>query len=227
MFQPKPPKSEQLEKTDFTLYYNHDVPLKDRKETDDYHQMAFIDPGNKNYAIRIERYNYATEKIIPIAFEKIAPVEFTVEDKVTIVKTLGNISKLLDKYLPYLKGCHLVGIERQLPHNYKSTRVALHTLSYMLEKLRNNSKLTLIYEVNSKLKGRILGAPKGLTDKQLKTWAIEVAQKDLEEREDTWSLEVIEYYTKKDDLSDCVVSSKAIRIVLGIQKKCLNKITDI
>lgn len=227
MFQPKAPKSEQLEKTDFTLYYEHDIPLKDRKHTDNYHQMGFIDPGNKNYAIRIERYEYKTGKITPIAFEKIAPVEFTVEDKVTVVKTLGNISRLLDKYLSYLKECHIIGIERQLPHNYKSTRVALHTLSYMIEKLKNNSKLTLIYEVSPKLKGRVLGAPKGLTDKQLKTWAVEVAQKELKERNDEWSLGVVDYYTKKDDICDCVVSIKAVRIVMGIEKTTPNKLTDI
>jgi hypothetical protein len=182
-------------------------------------QVVSIDPARKNYALRIERRYYNTEdnKIVPVVFDKVALEESNIEDNVTTCVMYDSLSKFLDKYKAYYNDCHFIIIERQLPQNYKATRIAQHTISYFSIKLSDAPLLPSIVEIDPKIKGKILGAPKNITDKQLKTWAVEFAHKLLNQRNDDFSLGVLQFYSKKqDDLSDTVCQIEALFILWGL-----------
>ncbi len=203
-FVKKTPKSESIDKTPYTVYYPHTNNISLREWSDEYIQVVSIDPARKNFAIRIER-RYK-DKIVPIVFHK-AAVDSMTEN---VCDTYKNITNLLDNYLTHLLTSHYIIIERQLPQNYKATRIAQHTISYFCIKLYNNKLLSSIIEIDPKLKGKMLGASRQLTDKQLKSWAVEKARSILTLRNDTFSLSVLDKFkTKQDDLSDTICQIEA------------------
>lgn len=209
-FTPKTSKAEEADKTPYTLYYPHSLNLDHRKWDQPYYQLVSIDPATKNYAIRIER-RYHNGWIVPIAFEKISAVTKTNVGNNTVCNTYQDITKLLSKYNQYYDECHFIIIERQLPQNYKATRIAQHSISYFSLYLANKPLLPSIVEVDPKLKGKVLGAPKGISDKELKSWAVEKARELLTIRKDDFSLQVLNYFkNKQDDLSDTVCQIEAL-----------------
>lgn len=209
-------KGESPDKTPYTIYYPHTIPITNRKWTQPYYQIVSIDPARKNNAMRIER-RYHNGLITPIVFDKVA-VEATKQEGETIVQdTYQMVTYFLNKYEQFYDDCHFIIIERQLPQNYKATRIAQHTISYFSLKLHNKALLPAIVEVDPKLKGKMLGAPPNLTDKQLKTWAVVKARELLTIRKDTFSLGVLDVFrNKQDDLSDTVCQIEAVWICWGL-----------
>ncbi len=208
-------KSESPDKTPYTVYYPHTISSTERKWTQGYHQVVSIDPARKNYALRIER-RYDNGWITPLVFDKTSIESFVEEGTTTVCNTYQVLTEFLSKYKQFYDDCHFIIIERQLPQNYKATRIAQHSISYFSIYLNNKPLLPSIVEVDPKLKGKILGAPKNITDKQLKTWAIEKARELLAMRQDTFSLEVLDHFrNKQDDLSDTVCQIEAVFICWG------------
>jgi hypothetical protein len=208
-------KKESVDTGPYTVYYPHTIPETERKWTAGYHQIVSIDPAQKNYAFRIER-RYANGWIVPIVFDKVEVASYVDVQGVTCCNTFQVLTLFLDKYQDYYKDCHFIVIERQLPQNYKATRIAQHTISYFSLKLHNSSLLPAIIEVSPKLKGKMLGAPKGTNDRQLKDWATKTARELLVLRQDTFSLNVLNHHAKKqDDLSDTVCQLEALFIFWG------------
>lgn len=208
-------KSESPDKTPYTSYYPHTIPVTERRWQQPYFQVISIDPARKNYALRIER-RYHNGWITPVVFDKVsvAPVKWAGDTQVC--EAYQDLTTFLNKYDQFYDECHFVIIERQLPQNYKATRMAQHTITYFSIRLHNRSLLPAIIEVDPKLKGRILGAPKGINDKQLKTWAVEKARELLTIRKDTFSLGVLQHFhNKQDDLSDTVCQIEAVWICWG------------
>lgn len=209
-------KSESPDKTPYTVYYPHDKPNEQRNWDQGYYQVVSIDPARKNYAMRIER-RYHDGKIIPIVFDKVAIESFEVKEKITICNTYQMLTAFLDKYLQFYYDCHFFIIERQLPKNYKATRIAQHTISYFSVKLQNAHLLPSIIEICPKLKGKVLGAPGGINDKQLKTWAVEKARELLAMRQDKSSVDVMNHFhNKQDDLADTICQIEALFICWGL-----------
>lgn len=209
-------KSEGPDKTPYTVYYPHRLPASDRNWNQEYYQLASIDPGRKNYALRIER-RYHNGWITPVVFDKVAIESFQEQDGVIICHTYRVLTDFLAQYDQFFLDCHFIIIERQLPQNYKATRIAQHTISYFNLLLRNRPLLPAIIEVDPKLKGKRLGAPKGLSDKQLKTWAVEKARELLTIRLDQFSLDVLDRFrNKQDDLSDTVCQIEALFNLWGL-----------
>lgn len=215
-FGPKVSKAESPEKTPYTIHYSHTSPVESRVWTGDFYQFVSIDPGRKNYAFRIER-RYKNGTITPVVYIKVALEEILSSDHVCINKTYVNLTNFLEEYSEFYPECHYVIIERQLPHNYKASRIAQHTITYFLTKLHNMPLLPSILEIDSKLKGKMLGAPKNISDQQLKSWAVGVARNFLTERGDQYSLDVLDFYKKKqDDLSDTVCQIHALLECWGV-----------
>lgn len=209
-------KTESPDKTPYTVYYPHRTPTSGRNWDQGYYQVVSIDPARKNYALRIER-RYNNGWITPLVFDKVAIESIEKRDDVTICHTYQVLTDFLSKYETYYSDCHFVIIERQLPQNYKATRIAQHSISYFSMILRDKPLLPAIVEVDAKLKGKILGAPKNITDKQLKSWAVEKARELLTIRLDQFSLDVLNHFrTKQDDLSDTVCQIEAIFIAWGL-----------
>ncbi len=212
-------KAESPEKTPYTIHYHHSKPVESRVWDKDYYQFISIDPGRKNFAFRIER-RYKDGAITPVVFIKVDIDEILSDETITINKTYYNLTKFLDQYQEFYDDCNYVIIERQLPQNYKASRIAQHTITYFTLKMANMPLLPAILEIDPKLKGKILGAPKGITDKQLKSWAVTVARQFLTERNDNYSLDVLDYYMRKqDDLSDTICQIQALLDCWGIDSE--------
>jgi hypothetical protein len=209
-------KTESPDKTPYTVYYPHDVDPNERKWTQNYYQIISIDPGRKNYALRIER-RYNDGWIIPLVFNKVSVESIREDGQNKICDTYKVLTKFLDEYQNFYKESHFIIIERQLPQNYQATRISQHTISYFNIRLCNVGLFPSIIEVDPKLKGKMLGAPKGINDKQLKSWAVEKARELLNIRQDQFSLEILDKFKKKqDDLSDTVCQIEAICICWGL-----------
>lgn len=154
---------------------------------------------------------------MPIVFDKTDIDSSVQNDAATICSTYTNLTTFLDKYEEQYRECHFLIVERQLPQNYKASRIAQHTISHFLLRLANTDLLPVIIELDPKMKGKILGAPKNISDKQLKSWAVEMARNLLTQRNDKFSLDVLTYFAKKqDDLSDTVCQIEALFIAWGL-----------
>lgn len=209
-------KTESPDKTPYTVYYPHTIQVTERKWTQPYYQVVSIDPARKNYAMRIER-RYHNGWITPIVFDKVSIEAIDEVGGVTIYNTYQVLTAFFEKYQQFYDDCHFIIIERQLPQNYRATRIAQHSISYFSIRLHNRPLLPSIIEIDSKVKGKVLGAPKGLNDKQLKSWAIEKARHLLTIRLDQFSLQVLDCFrNKQDDLSDTVCQAEALFICWGL-----------
>ena len=215
-FTKKIPKSQEPDKSLHTIYYPHTIPHTERKWTQDYYQILSIDPGKfKNFSYRIER-RYHNGKIIPIVFDKIDFQNISQEGTTTINNSYQVLTEFLNKYNKFYNDCHFFLIEKQLPNNYQAVRVSQHVISYFSLILHNKPLLPAIVEIDSRLKGKYLGAPKGLGDKQLKTWSIEKGRYLLNLRGDTFSLQVLDTFkNKQDDLCDTVCQIEALMVYWG------------
>lgn len=215
MWKAKTPLGEAPDKTPYSYYYPHNTPSSSRNWNQDYRQIISIDPGRKNYAFRIER-RYNDGRIVPIVFDKTQIELVTVNDTNSIVDTYKVLTAFLDKYKQFYDNCHFVIVERQLPHNYKAVRISQHTISYFSFVLFNKPLLASIIEIDPKLKGKMLEAPKGISESQLKSWSVEKARGMLEVRKDKFSLEVLDHFkSKQDDLCDTVCQIEAFMIYLN------------
>lgn len=205
-------KSESPDKSPYTLYYPHTIRKNKRVWDSDYYQVISIDPGRINYALRVER-RYKNGRIIPIVFDKTSVESIVCDGENIICDTYKVLTEFLDKYSEVYQDCHFVIIERQLPQNYKATRIAQHTISYFSITLHNAKLLPEIIEVDPKLKGRMLKVPVGTNEKQLKSWAVVTAKKLLLDRDDIFSLQVLDHFAKKqDDLCDTICQIEALFI---------------
>ncbi len=195
-------------------------------------QTMSIDIGIKNFAIRIET-RFSNGTIVPIFFNTIDFTKFGINTNETN-GTTGLDPKILDaatnfviENFIYMKNCRLIGIERQMVVNYKSTRMFQHLLTLFLymAKLGNFSNKDLfIFDIDPKLKGRMLNFPKGLSYSGLKEESIKKALELLTTRGDGWSIQVINSFRgksklKSDDLADTITQMEALWIYLQRKEK--------
>lgn len=216
-FRNRTSKAQSPDKTPFTIFNPHSIDLNERKWVQDYYQVVSIDPSLKNLGFRIER-RYINGKIIPIAYmrKNFAPQIPKDENGNPIVEQLiicdyyESITNFLDQYHNEFMNTHFVIIERQLPHNHKAVRISQHVVTYFCIKLKNAPLLPIIVEVDSKLKSRQLGVPKGLGERQNKKWLIEKAKELLQLHGDLQSYNQLIKVKKADDLADVVCQVEAL-----------------
>lgn len=206
------------DKTPFTVFEIHSRPLTDRTSvwTQGYYQVVSVDPAWKNFAIRVSR-RYADGRIDPpLLFAK---YDFTTfdkardDDKDCVFFGYGAALAQFQQWLPLLMESHIVMAERQLPDNYKATRMMQHFLTFCIANLRDAPLMPMIMEVDPQLKGKMLGAPKGCRGPDLKKWAVEKGTELLQVRNDQVSLEILARMKKAkhklDDVLDTVVQEEA------------------
>ena len=220
MYQKKTPKSQEPAKSWYTIHHCHDIPEpKKWYENTDHIKILSVDPGRRNFCLRIENRDLKTGRIATIAFQKIDFIGENVEDTIMNIDTMYiKVTTLLDNYLPEIKSCHVVIIERQLSINYKMVRLSQHVITYLIVHLRNNLLKTVIMEISSKLKSKQLYAPKGISEKEIKKWSIVKAIELLKIRKDDYAIDIINKAakSKKDDLADTVVQIEAVFSLLGL-----------
>ena len=226
MYQKKVPKSQEPDKSLYTIHHCHTTSSPIEWNTrKDYYRVMSIDPGKKNFCFRIELRNLETGNIITEVFEKIDLIGTQDSDRVTIDYINRNAIIILDKYINLIINCHLIIIERQLQINYKMVRFSQHVITYLMLKVMNNSLKTVILEINSKLKTKQLNAPKKLGPKETKLWAIEKAYALLRERKDNTSIRIMDkaQKSKRDDLADTIVQIEAVFSLFNLSKATCNQ----
>ncbi len=179
-----------------------------------------IDIGIKNFAIRIEK-RYSDGRITPVFFDKVDFTKYGVDTSdsagtaVVDPRVLKAATQFLTSIMPLIAESSVIGIERQMAVNTKSTKMFQHVLTILLiyvSTFRNPN--CIIFDIWPKLKGQTLGAPKGLNYNQLKEWTIDRVLELLEWRNDQWSISVIKHHrgsskTKADDLADTIAQMEA------------------
>lgn len=161
-----------------------------------------IDPAIKNLAVRIEQRNYDSPSSKTILFDKLSlPNSKDGEIYISIINYLNNISNLLTNI-------DLIIMEKQLPRNYKMVRLSQHILSYFLI----NNISNCIIEVEPTMKSSVLGYIKEYGN--VKKWSIKTALEILNQHNDITGINIINKYSKKDDLADTVCQIEAyIRLI--------------
>ena len=249
MFRNSIPKSQQPDKGPFISHCIHTRPETDRDWKEDYYQVVSIDPSTKNLGFRIEkRYKdgriipLAFERISFIQTAKSKRAEKRAKNKekegaesaapkegkgrkedpnkVEITATLyRDITQFLSRYRDLYFQSHIIIMERQLASNYKAVRVSQHVLSYFSILLADAPLLPLLIEVDSKLKSRQLGCPRGLNEYGTKQWLIRKALELCQIRNDLWSYHIIlqeKKMTKQDDYADTICQTEAWFDFMGL-----------
>ncbi len=212
MYRKKTPVSQLPDKNEFTVYNpNNKTCEACMEEWPEFVNIISVDPGIRNLVVRVE--NRAIHKDGPIktiVFEKLHISEESRKLDGNVDNLFLYITDFLDKYLHVFKNCQFLIIERQVPMNYRAVRISQHIISYFLMHFKNNGIGSLIYEVDPKLKGKQLGAPKNLNERGLKQWAVEECKRLFDKRKDVLGLKILNDNKKKaDDHSDTVIQIEA------------------
>lgn len=163
--------------------------------------VVSIDPGIKNFSMRIEMINGI--QIVPVCYFVTSFADVQLEHR------YNAIIDLLNKYTEFFDLTTCVIIESQLHVNYKSLRLSQHLITYFLLRMRFNQCACIIFEVSSKLKRKIFNGPKGKIE--LKKWSSIKAREIFIEEHDQWSINIIDSAKKKDDLGDVKLQKEALK----------------
>lgn len=220
MYGNKIPKSQTDYKVPLVAYNTHTVPVTERKWKNKI-RIISIDPGITNFCIRVEERgikNYFHPRTLLYEKFRLKKDDHQLQEDF-VCNVYGKLTCFLDQHIELYKTCHIVLIERQMPFNYKAVRISQHALSYFMLHLRNIvPNMAQIFEVDSKLKGRELGASNHLNKRGLKAWAVDEATRLLKIRNDRQGLDILSRERKKDDLADTVCQIEALFQYLGYPK---------
>lgn len=213
--------------SDYIIYYPypcHQLPPIGQDIPDEGCQCVSIDPAIKNFALRVEK-RYRTGRIetiqmMKIDFSQYGDVSETTGTTTVDPRILAAATSVLNSLLSIMQDSRIVAIERQMAINYKSSRIFQHVLSYFLIMVTTFRYSCIIIDISPKLKGRVLGAPKGLNYSGLKEWSIEKSLEISVWRGDQIAIQIIKYHrgkskTKADDIADTINQIEAWFILMG------------
>jgi hypothetical protein len=202
-----------------------------QKWTQPYYMVVSIDPATDNFSFRIERrwkksinpndpkhLTLEGKSAIPGQIETIelVKVKFNkLTDDMCVTPLYAEITSFLDQYKKWYNDTCIFLIERQMAINYKATRVSQHVISYYLSLLSSSSSYSVLLEISPKMKGKMLGAPKGLSKTQLKEWGVAIAINYLMARCDARGYQLLHIHNKKDDMADTIIQIEALFVILG------------
>lgn len=178
--------------------------------------ICSIDPGEVNFAMRVERRIYKlTEPGGPKLLSRMVLLyEFTDVIGDEMESSYSYLTTFLDSKLSVLKTCNIFLIEKQLPINYPKVRINQHIVSYLLLRLHDSPINPVIYELHPTLKSQMFKMMH-MTEAQLKKRSVEIAEDILRFYGDLTSIAKIEGNRnvrgkkKKDDLGDVVFQMEA------------------
>lgn len=186
----------------------------------EYTKFVSIDPGTRNFAIRVEARGTIggqerTVKPIYYAVWDITTDKQCKVDPNAPVETYRNLIAKFEEIKHLIMDVDVIVIERQLPINFKSA-LMMHSASMIFSMwLKDSVYYPVIYKVCPKLKGRMLGAPRKISKDELKAWAVVKATELLTHQGDDWSISIVKSTKKADDLSDTVVQLEGILMFWG------------
>jgi hypothetical protein len=240
-FKKKSTKQPTSEKPPYLLYNPHTLPapvaveemISPSGELDTWVQIGSIDPGPKNTGMRIEKRWVKSTQIFnkidrsQVIIPCIDMILYTIMDSTIDIATYNtsdptaasyhvNNILLMDKFLDMLCDCHYIVIESQMTFNTEATRFGQHLITYLLIKCKDKGNRPLIIEMDSHHKTRLLGAPKlNIAKKEHKKWCLERAIQMFTLRNDTASLQFLNFIRKKDDCGDAACQIEVWWMILN------------
>lgn len=191
-------KKKQLMKDDYIIY-SRNTDLQSLRNLDEIWILG-MDPGTRNFAIGIETRTWGGQGACVTLFK--FGVRNKVEEKQQNFCT--DFINVLEEYAEYWPHIHLIILERQMSENFEVHRMGQHALTYFLLKCPQ----AIILEINPKIKGRVLDAPKGINYSTLKKWSVEKGKEILEKRNDKFGLSQL-HGRKLDDKCDVICEVEA------------------
>lgn len=197
----------------FTHYRIYSRDNSQYPKFDNYLNIASFDPGSRNLGLRIERrsskvkYLDTTETVLLINKDIKG-----LADSDPFPNYILNLTSFLDSVKEYLEYCHFIIVEYQMPKNYTTLRLSQHIITQCWLYCQNNNRNTWIIEIDPKLKGDVLHAPRGV---DLKKWGIQEAIKLSQEQGDNYTIQRLSEKGKRDELSDCTIQIQAFLIKIG------------
>jgi hypothetical protein len=177
-------------------------------------RILSIDIGAKNCAFYVEQFDEKkiTSSTLYIEGKRIYwdKADFTRGNDLYV-----NIGLYLDSHRKIWDECNGIIIERQLETNPKAQSIQFMIFGYF-KNLYGPFKY--ISDISATRKTQVLGAPKKMTKKQRKDWAVLKTHTILDSREDMEGLKIL-YQGKGDDLADACVQLKAFQKLVFIDGK--------
>lgn len=224
MFAKKALKTEKESRALCNIFFPHNIPYPDDHLANLFRRRktitCSIDPGIKNYAIRIAERNNCTHQTTTIYYKRWELDKTEASKEVEVDLTYRSLDVKLTSILDLIEQVDLLIIERQLPINYNSTRIMQYTMTWFEHVFKQNktNRYPIICSIAPHLKGRMLGAPRGLPKPELKKWSVEVAIDILTDNGDEWALGRINTERKKDDLADVVTQYEAFCLYFDLDQ---------
>ena len=212
----KTPKHQEPDKCLYTIYHPFKASSEARAWAGDSYKFFSIDPSIKNFGLRTEIRSHDGKNISTVSTSRTSleppcvrkpknapPVKEKAPTSV-VCDIYEKTDVLLNSEIENIRTSHFIIMERQIPRNYKAVRLSQHVLDFICEKVRDSPLMPIIIELDSKVKARYLGCPRGLNERQTKLWLIEKAIQLLDWRGDKETANLIRTVKKKDDLADTV-----------------------
>ena len=212
----KTPKHQEPDKCLYTIYHPFKAADTARRWAGDSYKFFSIDPSIKNFGLRTETRSHDGKNIQTVSTSRtsLEPPVTRRPKNAPPVKEKAPISVVCDLYektnvllnseIDNIRTSHFIIMERQIPRNYKAVRLSQHVLDFICNAVRDSPLMPIIIELDSKVKARYLGCPRGLNERQTKLWLIEKALQLLEWRGDMNTANLIRTVKKKDDLADTI-----------------------
>lgn len=129
-----------------------------------------------------------------------------------IKEVLQAVSVLIDEYWDSLfSKCTVFLIEQQQRVNAKALFISHHLMSVLY--IKSEYRVPVI-NFSATYKTRMLGAPKGMLQKERKAWNVRLAMYILDLRKDITYTAKLANSNKKDDMADCLCMIQAYKKLL-------------
>lgn len=174
--------------------------------------IVSIDPGTKNFGIRIERRNQ--NKIENVLTELLDIREESMDD------LIANVTNMLNKIFWLLCMCHIIIIERQISKlNPSMTILSQHLFTYFILRLEKSPLNPIIYALHSQCIKKHFKIKKGL-GKKVKEPIEELAIRILIKGQDKDGK--LKYDSFKsgymNHIADCIVAIECICQMEGLPR---------
>lgn len=181
-------------------------------------QVVSLDPATDNFAIVVER-RWCTG-VIETLYNNKVKVDRNI-DAQGVMKMFSQIIEHMETIAHYFDETSLFLVERQMHINFNATRVVHIVFGYitsyiMKTKSNPNRRHCVLVELNPKVKGTMLGSPKGCDKPTLKKWGINTAIALYIARGDQKAFNYINSITKKDDIADATIQIEAFFKLIGL-----------
>lgn len=181
--------------------------------------ICSIDPGVRNFCIRVGCYSTITKKTTTCLlknYDLCEPKYNNPELNHIGANTYyyGALVEIIKENIDIITSCQYVAVESQLKVNYDLIRMGQHILSTLMVLTIDKGNRPLIIEIDARAKTQMLNAPPKMDKPARKKWAQEVGSHFLElDGELDWA-KFVKEVKKGDDYGDVICYEKCILILL-------------